>query len=461
MQLSSTIDKIGYFLLTTIVVAAPIPFGSSSTISAGVVGLVLALCLLGLISANMLNEQTRLLLWTTAALSAVVVVSALAHARPWGMLSMVPHAWNDPNAPIAGVSSLPASRYQPLHSAGYVLIPLVGFMCALIYISNDGRYMRFIQVVLAANAVITMVCLVQYTLSPRSLLWTHKHHYVDSFTGTFVNPNTAATHFGFLLLVALSLALRQVERATPSRLLLPTSKPSARDRRILGALLAYAAAALVFGIALVLTKSRAGVLSSFAGVAAFVAAFTYFTARHKSSTTQALGASALATLATVAMFAMFGERVLLRVETLGLIEQGRLCTYTSTWNAIKDGPWWGTGLGTFQDVFPSFRSPACGLYGHWEMAHSVFLEGWLSLGVVFLACVAVTYYHLLRTYGRGVRDRRRFRFVPLCCLSLLFVLTLHSLVDFSLQVLGFALSAAAILGAGAGVAARKRRTEVP
>lgn len=452
MQFSSGIDRAGFYLLTTCVVLAPAYFGSSSASSAALVGMVLAICLLGCAAVPIKNERAGGLFCGTAVLSSVIVVGALLQALPWDIPSTTQTTWSTTGQLIDNVfSPSAASRYQALHSVGYVLIPLVGFMCALVYISDDRRYMWFIQIVLTANVVITVLCIGQYVISPRSLLWTSKHHYLDAFTGTFVNPNTAATHFGFLLLLALSLSLRQLEVINPYRLLFSKrlARAQLKDARLLSA---YALATFVFVIALLLTRSRAGILSSFAGVVPFVAVFAFLAARRQLSVARALGVSALAIFGAGCVLAVFGERFLLRVQDQGLLESGRLCTYESTWNAIKNGSWFGTGLGTFQDVFPAYRSPACGLYGHWEMAHSVFLEGWLTLGIAFLACVVLVYYQLIKAYGRGVLARRRYQFVPLCCFSLLLTLTLHSLVDFSLQISGFALAAAVILGAGAAVA---------
>jgi hypothetical protein len=58
---------------------------------------------------------------------------------------------------------------------------------------------------------------------------------------------------------------------------------------------------------------------------------------------------------------------------------------------------------------------------------------------------------LLKTYAQGWRERQAFRFVPLSCLGVLVTVTLHSLVDFSVQIPGVALVVAAVLGSGAAV----------
>ena len=99
----------------------------------------------------------------------------------------------------------------------------------------------------------------------------------------------------------------------------------------------------------------------------------------------------------------------------------------------------------------SSSSPACKLYGYWDAAHNFFLEGWLGFGGVFLVCATLTYYKLLQTLMHGIRERQRLRFVPLASLCLLVIVTLHSLVDFSLQIPGVGVMVAATLGAGCAI----------
>jgi O-antigen ligase len=301
------------------------------------------------------------------------------------------------------------------------------------------------------------LCLCEYFLSPQTLLLGEKIHYLGSFTGTFVNPNTAATYFGVLLLLSLSLSLRLFDDIQIHR----GAATSAQSQSDTLTFVAYAIVTSLFGLALLLTKSRGGILSALAAVLFFTVASRLTSLRPRRARFAILGSGALSGLAAVGLFLLYGGLVLERIRTQGLEDEGRLCTYRATWSAIKDNLWLGTGLGTFQDVFPAYRLPSCGLYGYWEMAHSVFLEAWLALGAGFLICLPVIYYSLITSYARGLRARRRFRFVPLAALSILLLLTLHSLVDFSLQIPGVATVVAAVLGSGAAISlapARNRKS---
>ena len=452
---SSAADRLGFYLFAGLVILAPLPFGATEPVAAGMLGLAVGVCLLLACLAPPPPSKAPVLVRTTLLVLALVILWAGVQAT----LGWWTGADNDDATAIArllaaSTEQIPALRLPILFAAGYVVLPLASFLCALLLIRDDSRYLTFLHVVLGANFAVVFACLIQFAIAPDQLLWSSKQHYLQSFTGTFINPNTAATHFGVLLLLALGLSLRQLQKVDLGRFFDGHSRnPLALNQvRLLGF---YALAAFAFLVALLLTRSRAGILASLAGAAWLVASLTYIESRRRSSVPRSLAMSALSLVATFVVVIFFGERFLLRLDQ-GLIEPGRSCTYRSTWTAIKESNWWGTGLGSFQDIFQRYRSPECGLVGHWETGHSVFLEGWLTFGVPFLFCLAIAYYALISIFIRGMRERRRYRFIQTTSLGILIVLTLHSLVDFSLQVLGFSVAAASILGAGAAVSLRSR-----
>jgi O-antigen ligase len=132
---------------------------------------------------------------------------------------------------------------------------------------------------------------------------------------------------------------------------------------------------------------------------------------------------------------------------------------TACCQAIRDNAILGAGFGTFQDVFPVYRDSACaGVRGVWERAHNVFLEGWLGLGAPFLVALAIGYAVLIGVFVHGARKRRRLRFAPIIGLAALVLATLHSIVDFSLQIPGFMVYFAAATAAAATISLGRGRT---
>ena len=94
-------------------------------------------------------------------------------------------------------------------------------------------------------------------------------------------------------------------------------------------------------------------------------------------------------LVVVGLFALFAGRSVYRMQEQGT-DDARWCAFSSTLAAIKDNWIFCTGLGAFQDVFPVYRDPDCAeIFGVCKRAHNVFLEGWLGLGLTFLAALAI------------------------------------------------------------------------
>jgi O-antigen ligase len=152
-------------------------------------------------------------------------------------------------------------------------------------------------------------------------------------------------------------------------------------------------------------------------------------------------------LVIVGLFPLFAGRSVYRMQEQGS-EDARWRSFASTLNAIEDNWIFGSGFGAFQDVFPVYRDSDCaGIFGVWERAHNFFLEGWLGLGLPFVAALAIGYLVLVGALIRGVRTRHRFRCIPMMGLAALILASLHSIVDFSPQIPGVGVYFAAIMAA--------------
>ena len=88
------------------------------------------------------------------------------------------------------------------------------------------------------------------------------------------------------------------------------------------------------------------------------------------------------------------------------------------------------------------------MWGIWGSAHSTPLEMAAELGLPLVGLVVVAWIIVLAVLVRGVRIRRRDVVVPVTALSVAALALLHSLIDFSLQIPGYAIVVFALLGAG-------------
>jgi hypothetical protein len=80
------------------------------------------------------------------------------------------------------------------------------------------------------------------------------------------------------------------------------------------------------------------------------------------------------------------------------------------------------------------------------------------MGLPFALLVGFVIVYLLHIFVVGYRTRRRFRVVPLIGAGMLLLVTLHSLVDFPLQIPGVAAYFAAAIGAAVCISLGRRRS---
>jgi O-antigen ligase len=113
-----------------------------------------------------------------------------------------------------------------------------------------------------------------------------------------------------------------------------------------------------------------------------------------------------------------------------------------------DHLWLGTGLGTFVWSFPPYRDAQMSIIGIWDRAHNTWLELASDLGLPLAGIILAGWMVMIFILYRGTRIRRRDLALPAAGLSIALLSGLHSLIDFSLQIPGFAITAFALIGAG-------------
>jgi len=145
-----------------------------------------------------------------------------------------------------------------------------------------------------------------------------------------------------------------------------------------------------------------------------------------------------------------GGNVSSRFDVQGFADEDRLSTYRLTLRIIADNPWFGTGLGTFVWAFPAYRNGDISMFGLWDRAHSTPLELAAELGIPLTGLIALAWLVAFVMLARALRGSRRQAVVPLAALIVALIALLHSSIDFSLQVTGYAIVAFALVGVGLG-----------
>jgi len=438
--------RISSLALFGVVALAPLPFGSTDPEIVAAWCVVLGAALIAA-SPRALDARQLALLGLPAAIVAGygVVLHEQLSAHPW---FAEPHPlWRQAGDALGAAlaPSVSIMRNQPLFAIGPPLAALLILVLSFIVCVDRRRARALLQVVAWSGSAYAVLGIAFYLFEPDRLLWREKEAYLGSLTGTFINRNTAAVYFGACAAVALLLLLERLRRLEPA---------DAVDWRAMSAmlladlprpLLAPFAMFLLCLVAMFVTGSRAGVVLS---LMALVTAFTLFLRRHLSRRSSIVTVLMIAPAVALLLLQVVGTAVGRRFDEQALSDGGRLETYRATFRMIADHPWFGTGLGTFAWGYPAYRSDHISMWGVWDRAHDTLLELTAEAGLPLAALVAGAWAVALALLLRGVLVRRRDLIVPVAALVVSALAALHSLVDFSLQIPGFAIVTFALMGAG-------------
>src|SRR5205823_9662416 len=109
--------------------------------------------------------------------------------------------------------------------------------------------------------------------------------------------------------------------------------------------------------------------------------------------------------------------VVARLTEEGFFDHTRLSLYRATLRMIKDHPWFGTGLGTFDWAFPAYRSDDISMYGIYDRALNTLLELAAEAGIPLASLVVIGWMIAVGVLVHGVRVRRRDRIIPAAALA--------------------------------------------
>ena len=446
---------LGRALLATLA-ATVLAQGGASTVELDFAALGFALLALLATAVPIAAPRLARLQMLALLLLAALLAYALWQASPLDDSRFAAPAWRalgdviGAGAPRGSISVAPGLT---LAAAPALAAPFLAFAVALACCQNDEEALRLWRWLAYFGAVYAAFGIVQEVLWPDQLLLEPKRFYLGDLTASFVNRNTAGTFFGVALLLNLALLFADLRVVRLARLV-DRGKWSSRS----AALLIHLFAVLDCAAALFLTRSRGAIGATL--VATLVATATMAAGRSNSERAPderfarwrrpAVAVVALALV--ISLFALFAGRSEHRAQALAS-EDGRWCAFASTAKAIADHWPLGGGFGAFADIFPTYRNSDCaGVFGIWDHAHDVFLEGLLGLGAPFVGATALVYAALGAALVHGARVRHRLRFLPVGGLAALVLVTLHAIVDFSLQIPGVAIYVASAIAAAVAAA---------
>jgi O-antigen ligase len=430
-------------LFYLVVALAPLPLGSTEPATIALCCIVLGVALIFTSFLELRNVKFLAvgLVGAVVAAYALVLHEQLAD-QPW--IAQAHPIWRE-TSDLLGHSIQPSvsiARNQPLFAIGAPLAALLSFLCGLIVCADRFRAHQFLKLVAWSAAAYAIYGIVLALVDPVTMAFRGRP---VPLTSTFVNRNTAAVYFGSCSAIWLLIVCDRIRRR------IPADRTDWNSTRIIYPQLWSAQLILPLAmmftclLATFMTNSKAGASLSLISLVVAVVAFFYRDLPGRSGVFFAIAAGCGVALLS---FQFLAGNVVARFGEQGLIDNTRLSLYRSTLRMIMDHPWFGTGLGTFAWAFPAYRNDDISMYGIYDRAHNTLLEIAAEAGLPLASLVVIGWLIAFAVLMHGVRIRRRDRVVPAAALSIALLAVLHSLVDFSLQIPGFAIVVFGLLGAG-------------
>lgn len=272
-------------------------------------------------------------------------------------------------------------------------------------------------------------------------------------TGTFGNRNHYAFFQEMLLLVGigwLALGFREAYRRARDR----TSEQEAKARSAL-----FALAVSCIGIGLVFSLSRSGI--TFALVAG---AFYFYATREKGASRPVLAFVAAGLLAATLWIGI--DPVVSRfeevTEEIAMGPDNRVTVWRDSLAAVSDFWLTGSGLSSFQYVYPLYRSFGGRRFYSW--AHNDYLQLAIELGLPGLLLAGAIGLWIVLRAGRVRRELAGQRgllnlHTGYCAAAL--AVALHSFTDFGLHLPANAALFSVVLGVATGMSPARRSSKSP
>jgi hypothetical protein len=430
-------------LWTTIVALALAPsfFGSVDLFWVAVWTITLSLGVLCGIARPMSIAQSRIL-FSFLTLCGVYALVATIQIIPNAVERLNEPAWVRANQLLA-LNALPriSSRAEiPSLAVGHFLLFVTSFLSGFsIGTSRRGgdKLIWFAQYSILFYVIYGVAALI---LTPDMVLWAPKLAYRGSLTATFINHNTAATFVGVgtILWFCFAFFSLQSARFSSIRLLLLIRS----NEQLAFKVIAQAGGALLCFFALLLTRSRGGLICTCLGL--LVAIILMLANKQKPRVWHLAVSGSVALAATVVLLSQMG-----RIGSQGLFDEARWTVYGYCVEAIRQRPILGAGAGTFADLFPSLRGDNFYSWGVWDYAHSTILEIAVEMGIPVAALVSIAALGSLFILARAAfKSEGRNRGSLAAITGIATLSYLHSIIDFSLQIPGYLIVFGILLGCG-------------
>ncbi len=438
-------DRLGG-ILVAIVLLAPIPLGSNRPIFWMGWAVVLGLLTAGYLIAMRRIQPTRplqarhfkLILAVGLALPAAALIQLLPLGSP-------------------PIGDLPAEM-QPQRLTLSTMATFTGILRLLSYglffflmleiATHPGRINAMARAIFIGIIVHATWGLAALTLLGDIAFWGKKEAYLGVATGTFVNRNSYATFLGMGMVIGIAVVMNQARHGVAR----PRRRMIRFDENSLIGLAGWLGIAVI-ATALMATQSRMGIAASLAGC--MVVYYAMSVKIRGAPWETFIRVMLLAVILTAILLAAFGQGAIERSLFLSEAIDTRADLYAQVAGMIAERPFFGYGLDTFPIAYEIFHDAPVSSGVIWPHAHNTYLALWVEMGVVAGSLPMLALLIATMRLVRSVRRRASAFAMPVAALGILALGSLHSLVDFSLEIQANVFLFLAILALGLGQLRRK------
>jgi O-antigen ligase len=455
------VGDVGVFVgLLALLIWAPLPLGSNRVWAVGLLLIAAVLLLLGTVFAwrkQVAGAQARLYLfrWPLGLLAGMVLLA-------WLQTVALPAAWVHALSPNAAAVQMPSEWmtlsvdvFQSRIMAALCFVYWVVFLVTVLAVRDGPRLERLALVFVWSGVLQAVLGAVLFSIKAEyTIFFSSVSH--GRLIGSFVNPNHMAGYLCMCLSVGIGLMLARLGHETAPRRgwkarVLATLAFVLSDKMRLRLLL------VVLVIALVLTLSRMGNTAFFAAMLV-VGLVAVVLARKTAPQTVAL----IASLVIIDIFVVGTwvglEKLVERIQETevsasagGKSESIEVRTQAArdALPIVRDFPVFGTGGGSFYNVFLSYRPPEYG-YTYVDHTHNDYVEIAADFGLLGVGILGTLVALTLGTVVLVMARRRSSlpRGIAFGVAMSIVALLIHSTVDFNLQIPANALTMVVVLAMG-------------
>jgi len=329
---------------------------------------------------------------------------------------------------VPAVSSLSLAPYSTRLAIVQLIVYFIFFAAALVFIKNQNRLRKIVLMIIVFASLMAFYGILQRLVNLEAIYGLRRFNQAVPFA-SYINQH----HFAALMEMTLGITLG-----------LLFGRALEQNKRIF-----LVFAAVVMGIAIIFTSSRAGMLSLFGVIGFIVAANILQKPRRDANAPEETRKNYPRSLAFVgsglvlililfaAVLLLGGDESLLRgigLQNPDDFTNGRIHFWSIAWRIFLDYPLFGAGLDAFAFVFPKYDT--WNGYFRVEQAHNDYLQILADAGIAGFLCAAAFIFLLFKNGLKTVRQssnafRRNTAIGALagCCGILI-----HSFFDFPLRM---------------------------